>query len=45
MCMKCYKFKGALCHGQNNVPKENVCYCFDELTGQDVSFISPLLAA
>ena len=25
-----YKFiKGALCRDQNNVPTEDVCYCFD----------------
>ena len=29
-------FKGALCCGQINVPTENVCYCFDELTAPDV---------
>ena len=34
-------FKGALCHGQNNVPTEYVCYCFDESNDpRCVSFIS-----
>ena len=40
-------FKGALFCGQNNVPTEYVCYCFDELSDLHacVSFISLYFAA
>ena len=34
--------KGVLCHGQNNVPTEYVCKCFDELGDMDVLHLSVL---